>query len=273
MHFRVHFSLTASGLQKLLDTCENYARKWRLKFSIMKTQCFTYGKSQLRKQEWFLYNQKLPQKNTLNILGVELDNKSFQGHVDAKCKSAQRAMWSKSKHGFEHPGLDADTKTYIWKTCGLPALTYAMHCLDLKSCQLKQLDSTQAGIMKSCLGLSKFARSTFLLDALSLPKTSEIVNNNLLGLWYRICKSVTPSRELSLALLSRSVIKNQYFEGTLLERVCKVSHVHPAESFYFRTKLKYEYLCRHSGLTDSIKFLLSSHSYDTSLLRLLTRSF
>jgi hypothetical protein len=42
------FSTTATGLQNLIDTCDSYARKWRIRFNPSKTKCIQIGKPELK---------------------------------------------------------------------------------------------------------------------------------------------------------------------------------------------------------------------------------
>ncbi|CAL4256103.1 unnamed protein product, partial [Meganyctiphanes norvegica] len=42
------FSTTTTGLQKLMNICESYATKWRMKFNPTKTKCTRIGKPELQ---------------------------------------------------------------------------------------------------------------------------------------------------------------------------------------------------------------------------------
>ena len=48
---------------------------------------------------------------------------------------------------------------------------------------IKKLESFQGSLMKRSLGLSKFSHHSKLLEALNIPKVSDLINNMTISLW------------------------------------------------------------------------------------------
>ena len=70
----------------------------------------------------------------------------------------------------------------IWaKACG-PILTYGCETINLRMKHCQDLDKLQSKLLKTALGLSKFARTNPLLEALEIPKISDVVDDNMLSL-------------------------------------------------------------------------------------------
>ena len=65
------FSTTATGLQNLIDTCDSYARKWRIRFNPSKTKCIQIGKPELKTPPtWTLDGETIKLSDETTILGV-----------------------------------------------------------------------------------------------------------------------------------------------------------------------------------------------------------
>lgn len=99
-------------------------------------------------------------------------------------------------------GLVVQTKKYLWQTCGIPVLTYAMHCLAIKPTSMKRHDYIQGNIMKRTVRLPRPAHSTALMSALWLPTIKQFIMKNSLSLWHHVAKSTTPARDLNNAFLT-----------------------------------------------------------------------
>ena len=120
--------------------------------------------------------QQLPVKPNLDVLGFSFrHDMNHTEYVDKKIVQCKRKMFAKCKYGFSYPGLAAKCKAYLWNTYGVPALTYGVHCIKLSSTQLSALETTQGNMVKYSLGISKWSRSTNVLNALAIPKIKYVV--------------------------------------------------------------------------------------------------
>ena len=133
-------SSTAPGLQSLIDICQGYAQNWSFTFGRSKSKCLVTGNTHIfasgnltSRFSWSLGENTIETVDELNILGVTYSsNGSFTSHVNARCSAARRAIYRLSNMGMSYPGLHSHVKSYIWKTVGVPSLTYGADCTNLR---------------------------------------------------------------------------------------------------------------------------------------------
>jgi hypothetical protein len=77
---------------------------------------------------------------------------------------------------FVFSGIEPATIAHIWKTAIRPVLSYSTQCLSLCNKSIQELDRTQARLLKSALGISKYCKSTQLLEALNVHTISTLIN-------------------------------------------------------------------------------------------------
>ena len=91
----------------------------------------------------------------------------------------------------------------------------------MKHCQ--DLDKLQSKLLETVLGLSKFARTTPLLEALKIPKISDVVDDNMLSLIKKMVNNSSSARQFycfQMDLITRGI--TQY--DNLATRAMKVCH-------------------------------------------------
>ncbi len=72
-----------------------------------------------------------------------------------------------------YPGAASDVKAYIWKSMCHPILLYGSECTSLSKLGKQKLETSQANLLKQCLGLSKRCYSTDLLRALNVKRIAD----------------------------------------------------------------------------------------------------
>ena len=172
--------------------------------------------------------------------------------------------------GLHQRGLAPDTMAHIWKTALQPVLTYGVQCLPLSKKKLKEMDRTQARLLKTSLGLSKFCRNTNLLQAMKIQPVSVLSDIYTLDLLSAHMKNNAKGREFYSYILS------QYKSGQFSSHVSLVNRC--ASVCQSRNILLFKYLflddyaksCKYlhksypinDGITDSIVYLLSDFNYE-----------
>ena len=140
------FAPTVTGLQQLINICHDYASTWRFKFGLKKTKVMAIGKQLLKSQPTcYLGNDIIEYSSSLEILGITFtpDLKST-AHVDKRVKACRKSMFNLSSVGYSPTGLTPATKTYLWKTTGLPTLCYGLETQYINKGAAYQIESTQA---------------------------------------------------------------------------------------------------------------------------------
>ena len=204
----------------------------------------------------------------------------------------RRAMYRYYSVGWRYPGLSTETKSYLWKTTGVPSLTYGLDCISLSNANLKMLETTQGNLIKQSIGLSKRSRHSKLLKALDIPTISQMIIQDTLSLVHRINAVNCPTRQLFAFEMSVYILHGNRVTGTLLDRLVRYGYSPVVSAFDpdavtvagdAADRRSRPGLIRDSsvtgpdGIVDSLKHLLFSPNYEVhgspehELVQLLTR--
>ena len=268
------------GLQRLIDTCTNYAISWRFKFGFEKTKCMVIsGKSLSTEPIWYLNNHRLENVNSLEILGVVFEDcpsVSQTGSVDKRTEKCRRSFHSMRDIGMSYPGLASDAKAYIWNTMCQPILLYGMDCIPLSNTGKHKLASTQGNLLKQSLGLNKRSHSSNLLKALNVNSIEAVIKRNTACLLKRIFNVPSPVQQLCCHFMSLYATKGILVPGTLVSRIVQ-SGLSPIDCVF--NKIHKEAIPSECGIVDSLKALImhehfiKPYSEEHILASLLIRAF
>ena len=157
------FALTATGLQRLINICYNYASLWRFSFGIAKTQCMIAGSNPFRTEpNWNLGTESLKVQKSLDILGLTYtDDGKACSHVEKRISKSRKAAFGLAHKGFSFPGLSTEAKAFLYNSVIQPTLFYGFDCLNLTGQDYKSIDSFQGSVIKRVCGLSKRSHHSF----------------------------------------------------------------------------------------------------------------
>ena len=243
------------------------------------------GKSPfIEEPEWHLNGKVLQTAQELEILGVTfVNNMDPSSHISKRISKARRSIYRYRGAGVSYPGLASNVKAHIWRTTGVPSMTFGMNCLNLNSNHIHKLESEQGSIMKALLGVGKRSHHSPILAALHIPRIRCIIQNDTLSLCRRIFACASPVRDLSVFFLSQALVDGHTTKGTLVDRLFKMNP--PTLSVLLDPKSKWwhEQYRREprdvSGTVDSLRYLLHHKDYNNPygehrrLASLLVRAF
>ena len=176
------YSATITGLQKLIDICSNYALTWRFNFNVSKSKCMILGQHRfITEPTWLLKDAILENTDCLEILGCCYDsNGAMSSHIDKRLTRCRQSFYKLSEVGLSSysGGLNAHTKSYLWKSMCLPTLVYGCECIALGKCGKSDLDSCQGSLIKQTMGIGKRSHHSHLLNALKIPKVCDVIDKN-----------------------------------------------------------------------------------------------
>ncbi len=136
---------------------------------------------------------------------------------------------------MSYPGAATDVKAYmyIWKSMWQPILRYGSDCISLGKLGKQTLETSQANLLKQCLGLSKRCHSTDLLKALNVKRITDLSAQNYVNLLRRVFNIHSPLQSLCAYFISCMISNETVITGTLVERVlqCDFSPVKCAFNF------------------------------------------
>ena len=271
------------GLQRLIDVCYNYSKKWRFVFGFAKTRCTVFGDAKFYSPPtWTLGQDAVNNTDNLDILGVNLraDLKSST-HVSNRISAARRKAYSLLNSGLTYPGLSTEVKVYLWKTAVCPILTFGCHLLSLGKRDIAAMEAFQSNNIKRIFGFPKRSHHSKLLVALGIRSIASVLNNLKISLFNRVFKRDSPVRDLNVAFISRHICKGHPMEGTLSGSISTMG-LSPSSVAFAETVRPFRALTQsrgQDGVVDSLRELLHSGDFVLKssktyhLARLLVKAF
>ncbi len=148
-------SVTSTGLQTLMNSCQKYVEEHGLCFNPTKTSCMVIGKSPFTTEATsYISGVKMQNAKTFKYLGVELGNLSHSAHVKQRIRTTSGAFHKLQAAGLHMKGLSPEAVRHIYQLAILPIMTYGANALHLTRTYIKTMESTHRNIIKSSLGLS-----------------------------------------------------------------------------------------------------------------------
>ena len=168
-------SLTVTGLQRLIESSNNYITAHGLRFNPTKTFCAVYGKPSIHiNNPWTLAGEQLEVCDKISYLGAIISDNSAD-HVTGRVRAARRAFYLLQSSGLCCQGVNPLVIAHIWSVAVRPVLTYGcshtvVPYVSLKQRDIDSLEKTQGALLKVALGLPKVCRNSRLLAALNISR-------------------------------------------------------------------------------------------------------
>ena len=272
-------SSTVRGLQQLIAKAHTYVKNHGINFNASKTKCAVFGKSYLSTTPtWYLEKEQLCLSDNIEYLGAVISNNSSD-HKDSRLKACRTKYYIAKHAGMDGYNINPDIVSYFWKVAIQPALLYANECVPLRNSDKLEMDKLQAKLIKTSLGLSKYLRSSALLQAMRIKSCAWWINVNSLKMLSLILNGSSQLKSLYLHMLNfPAKIDSCNNLVTRCQSICDMNSVS-----LFRCVLQKDYLKNflnvqkrypESGLADSIMTLLKNYNdRSKELIKLLLSPF
>ena len=99
---------------------------------------------------------------------------AWRMRYNATKSTCMRALYSLNCFGCRPGGLPPHTSAFMFRVYCQPIVAYCLEAVHVATSTLKRFDSRQATLLKSLVGLSKYARSTPLLLALKVSSITQL---------------------------------------------------------------------------------------------------
>ena len=275
-------SLTVSGLQRLIDKSNTYIINHGLLFNPKKTICSMFGSCPFVVQpSWYITNTALKVSDSIDHLGVALSNNidNDKLHISNRISACRKAYYAMQGAGMGNLKNNPDAVAYLWKTALRPRLTYGLNTMFVTKKSIELLDKLQSRLIKTCLGLHKFCKSTPILRALHVPTITETIEASNLQLLRSILHNSSRAKIFYTYLITNTNSPNtRLAHHNLVSRcyqICSKYDV-PFLKFVFGDNSALKCIkssrCHVDGLADSVSYLLHSGGHD-DLLKLLLKAF
>jgi hypothetical protein len=189
-------STTVTGLQGLIDCANKYLVNHGLSFNPSKSSCTIMGKHYFTcEPHWYLNDVEIENSESFNYLGA-IFSSSSKKHCENRMSQCRKAFYSLQSSGICVHGVEPKVKAYLWKTALQPILCYGNDCINLAKTDLLQVEKLQAKLIKSSLGLSKYLRTTPLLQALYIRTVNNLSTVSSFKLLRNLMFNSSRSRKL-----------------------------------------------------------------------------
>ena len=214
-------SLTVSGLQKLIDTANKYVKIHGLRFNPTKTSCTIQGKLPFTVQpQWYIDECLLTTKTNLNYLGSIVGNNCGADHILSRLSACRKSFYALQGAGLCQEGLNIKTAMYVWTVTSMKSLLYGFETLFITETKRHELDVLQGKLLKCIVGIGPQYRTSPLLKALKICKSSVHVDFNSLILLKNIFNNDSAARKFYIDMLHH----NNKCKNILSTRVSNICH-------------------------------------------------
>ena len=149
-------NLSVTGLQELIDNADSYITEHDSKFNPTKTFFTTLACRNFKViHNWHLNNTILREVAAVTYLGAVLSNNT-KHHIDTRIKTAHRAFYGIQSAGLCVDGVSPIVSAHMLFVAIQSILGYGCSTLNSDRNVMKELDKSQAKLLKSTLGLPKF---------------------------------------------------------------------------------------------------------------------
>jgi len=191
-------------------------------------------------------------------------------HAADRLRKARNAFYGLVPAGMLNPNLSAQDKAFLWRIVVAPTLIFGGSISALSAADVGRLETWQASALKTAVGLPRWAHHTALIEALRVTRVRDRLRVDALKSFCRAFQSQHRLRTLFIKALAILFSNPNAFSGTFIgsvydlcgrrwEVMFKIAcgHIEPALLRPPRP---------HSGLTDSLRWLLQSTSPEAQLL-------
>jgi hypothetical protein len=161
-------------MEILLNMCVKYASKWKINFNSKKSVYLQVGPD-FEEKSFEINGNTLKKVDNFIYLGLPIDKSPNKTkYFDEKFKKVERSFYSLYGLGCKPKHLSPRSIGFVYKQFCQSIFRYGLECIHLPSYKINEYNTRQNNMIKQAIGLSKFAVSTPLLNALRVEKISEV---------------------------------------------------------------------------------------------------
>jgi hypothetical protein len=254
-------SPVANQMNKLLQICQEYADCWKLEFNVDKCNWLVFGEEIIQNVEISLNGQRLKKVNFLDHLGLPVGNTSeMESRFKEKFKKVERSYYSLYELGCRPNGLSPSVCAQIYNRYCQSIFYYGLEIAALNKKTIKSLNIRQNILLKNSFGLSKFSRSSALLEAINIKTIEHIYYKHKIGFMDQLRNNELTSYVYDYIsnLDHASVSKYSYIYA--IRKVGTMLNLNYTQfnSKQWQSSLNQHYKHENNGLVDSISWCLKN---------------
>lgn len=152
-------------LHILLDVCNDFGKKWKIKFNANKSRIISFG-NQID-NNFYIDGLELSKENSFKYLGITFDEDlNTYGYFINKMKNSYKTIFYLKHIGIASYNLDPFLQLFIYRTICLSNVKYGLESCFVSASTLEELNLFQNKIIKFMLHLGKYNHISRILRML-----------------------------------------------------------------------------------------------------------
>jgi hypothetical protein len=180
-------ALTLFAMQKMLNTCLQFSRRWRFLFNALKSYLLCYGKSNADVNV-YLDGEVIAKVKSSKHVGTLLVTKGGKDNdfTETKIASARRCIYSFISLGNMRIPINPISATKVYKSMSLSRMLYGLEVADVSPNALKSLERTHWEVAKSIQGLNKSTPNPAVLPSVRWHSIENVIHKARIDFLCRI---------------------------------------------------------------------------------------
>jgi len=170
-----------SELQKLVDMCNEYSKKWLMKFNVNKSMVMNVGYKVLNNEQIKIKidNVLLPVVNECKYLGLKIrEDNEDDNFLMEKFRNIQKCAYSLNSYGLKPIGVNPEIKSFIYNTYCQPVGNYGLGILNLKKKTINQANIIQNNLIRYMMDIPYKSHITNLNKVLKIIDVETLIDLN-----------------------------------------------------------------------------------------------
>ena len=190
----VLLNLSKQGLDRMLDICHAYSRKWLFEYNSKKCSVIVFNESKrefaMTKRKWFIGSEQIDESEGYTHLGVFCDKYlSNSGCIKEAVLKLRGSFMKLFKSGLNEKSLHPFTSKKMYNTIVLPGGLFGCETwLSLSNKELIQLERCHRFCIKKIQGMGKYTRTDITLGMLKMIYMESVIDIRKLTLLGHLCR-------------------------------------------------------------------------------------
>jgi hypothetical protein len=269
-------SPNVSGLQQLLNVCQEYASKWKLEFNAKKSIFMNFGRNTGLNVNVKINGDCIPRENGCIYLGLPLGDSAYKSKfIEDRMRKVERCFYSLHGLGCKSHALNPMMIAFIYKQYCQSIIKYGLELIEISKNLLNMCDRRQNIMVKQSIGLSKFVKTTPLFTAIKIESIEQLYFKHKLFFYKQICKnnisfSLFEYLDRYYSIENNSNNKNTFFKQ--LNDVKEFSGIIDVKENLNETikVIEIKSKCLNAGLIDSLLFIMNNLKFTRDYVEMIS---
>ena len=253
-------SPTIKHLQILLNICGDYAEKWKIEFNSTKSLFMRFAHNETIDNKLKLNQVTLNEVSSMIYLGLPLGDEKFISDFFSKnMNKCERSFYSLYGLGCRPHSLKPSSIAFIYKQYCQSIFRSGLDMLYINSSNLKAFNIRQSILIKRSIGISKYSKTTPLIEALKIQSIQELYTRHKIYFYKQIQKNELTNDVFnylkSFYSTQINAPKSSFVNQLeIVDKIVNIANCHMKQKATLE-KIEKIFSLSNQGVIDSIKFI------------------